>query len=246
LCLAAGAIGGAVWGLLPGLLKAKRGVHEVISTIMLNYIAFYLVHYLVTNPLKDVRTMAPQTPEIQSSAILPCIAQGSDVHWGILIALLCAVGFWFLMHRTVIGYEITAVGLNQKAARVSGVNVSYTIVLAMLLSGALAGLAGAVEILGVHHKFYDQFSPGYGFDSIAVALLGNNSAVGTLLSALLFGALRNGALNMQLAVNTPKEIVTLIQAVIIVFAGIRFFKERTAIGKTADCKRSRKVGDSTG
>lgn len=222
LCLIAGAAGGAAWGFLPGLLKAKRGVHEVITTIMLNYIAFYFTHYLVTNPLKDVRTMAPQTPAISPTAELPQFAWAGGLHAGVLVAILCAVGFGILTSRSVLGFELNAVGKAPEAARASGINVPYTLILSMLLSGALAGLAGAVEVMGVHHKFYDQFSPGYGFDSIAVALLGGNTAIGTALSALLFGALRNGAVSMQLATDTPKEIVVLIQAVVIVFAGVRF------------------------
>jgi len=223
LCLAAGIAGGALWGFLPGLLKAKRGVHEVITTIMLNYIAFYLTHYLVTNQLKDVHTMAPQTPEIHATARLAHIVESGGLHWGLLIAVLCVAGFAFLMSRSVTGYELKTVGLGPEAARAAGISVPGTIVLAMMLSGALAGMAGAVEVMGVHYKFYDQFSPGYGFDSIAVALLGGNTAIGTALSAVLFGALRNGAVSMQLATDTPKEIVTLIQAIVIVFAGVRFF-----------------------
>ena len=224
LCMLAGIAGGALWGFLPGLLKAKRGVHEVITTIMLNYIAFYLTHYLVMNPLKDRSTMAPQTPEIHSTAGLGYVLESGGLHWGILIAALCVVGFAFFINRTVAGYELKTVGRAPDAARAAGISVSGTIILAMILSGGLAGLAGAVEVLGVHHKFYDQFSPGYGFDSIAVALLGGNTALGTALAALLFGALRNGAVNMQLAANTPKEIVTLIQAIVIIFAGMRFLK----------------------
>jgi len=227
-CIAAGIIGGMIWGYLPGILKAGRGVHEVISTIMLNYIAFYLTHYLVTHQLKDVHTMAPQTPAIHPTAVLPQLTQ-SGLHWGILIAAACVLWFAFLMSRSVMGFELKAVGQGPDAARASGISVPGMIVLAMVLSGGLAGLAGSVEVLGVHHKFYDQFSPGYGFDSIAVAILGGNTAIGTALSALLFGALRNGAIGMQLATNTPKEIVTLIQAIVIVFAGMRLLGRTQAV-----------------
>ncbi len=222
-CIIAGIAGGALWGFLPGLLKARRGVHEVITTIMLNYIAFYLTHYLVTNQLKDPNSMAPQTPEIQPTA---CLGSLGGAHWGILIAVLGVCGFAFLMNHTVAGYELKVLGANQNAARASGINVPRAIILAMLLSGGLAGIAGAVEVLGVHHRFYDQFSPGYGFDSIAVALLGNNRAGGTALSALLFGALRNGAVSMQLSTETPKEIVTLIQAFVIILTGMKFLGNR--------------------
>ena len=223
-CLLAGIAGGAAWGFLPGILKAKRGVHEVITTIMLNYIAFFLTHYLVMNPFKDRGTMAPQTPEVMPSAVLGHVTLSGALHWGIIVAVLCVIGFRFLMTRTVVGYEMKTVGRAPDAARAAGIRVTRTVVLAMVLSGGLAGLAGAVEILGVHHKFYDQFSPGYGFDSIAVALLGGNTALGTALSAVFFGALRNGAVNMQLATDSPKEIVTLIQAIVIIFAGMRFLK----------------------
>ncbi len=231
LCIVCGMIGGAAWGLLPGFLRAKRGVHEVITTIMMNYIAFYLTHYLVTNPLKDATTMAPQTPEALSSAWLPAFG---GLHAGILLALICLAGYAFVMGRGVFGYEVKVVGKAPDAARAAGISVTGTLVRAMLISGALAGLAGAVEVLGVHHKFYDQFSPGYGFDSIAVAFLGGGSALGTGLSALLFGALRNGAVGMQLATDTPREIVTIIQAIIIVMAGTKFVKNSSGSGGGAD------------
>ena len=227
LCLAAAGLVGGLWALLPGLLKAKRGVHEVISTIMLNYTAFYLVHYLVTNPFKGPNTMSPQTPPMAPTALLAGMPEAGGIHLGILVAALCAAGFAFLMSRSVIGFEMKTVGLGPEAARASGINVTAVLVLAMLLSGAVAGLAGAVEVMGVHHKFYDHFSPGYGFDSIAVALLGGSAAIGTSLSALLFGALRSGAVGMQLATDTPKEIVVLIQAVVIVFAGMKLFSARS-------------------
>jgi len=224
LCLAAGVIGGALWALIPGLLKAKRGVHEVITTIMLNYTAFYLTHYLVTTHMKDAGTMAPRTPEMHSTAWLGVLSESSGLHWGILIALLAVIGFRVLMSRSVFGFELKAVGLSPDAARTAGISVPRMIVTAMLMSGALAGIAGAVEVMGVHHKFYDQFSPGYGFDSIAVAFLGGTTAVGTALSALLFGALKNGALGMQIVTDTPKEIVTLIQGIVIIFAGMRLLR----------------------
>ncbi len=224
LCLAAGVAGGALWAFLPGLLRAKRGVHEVITTIMLNYTAFYLTHYLVTTHMRDTGTMAPQTPEMHATARLGIIMESAGLHWGILIAILAVIGFWVLMSRSVFGYELKAVGLSPDAARTAGIGVSRMLVTAMLMSGALAGIAGAVEVMGIHGKFYDQFSPGYGFDSIAVAFLGGTTAVGTALSAVLFGALKNGALGMQIDTDTPKEIVTLIQATVIIFAGMRFLR----------------------
>lgn len=234
LCILAGIVGGAVWGFIPGMLRAKRGVHEVMSAIMLNYIALYFTHFMVASPLKDIGTMAPQTPEMHASATFGYIMQAGGVHWGIVIAAICTAAFGVFLWKSRLGYEIRAVGLAPDAARTAGISVPRTLVLAMVISGALAGLAGAVEVMGIHHKFYDQFSPGYGFDSVAVALLGNNTAVGTALSALLFGALRNGALNMQLDTDTPKEIVTVIQAIVIVFAGIRFMRMKKASPKVKE------------
>jgi len=226
LCLTAGFVAGGFWGLLPGLLKAKRGVHEVITTIMMNYVALHLTHYMVLNPMKDAHTMAPQTPAIHTTAQLPQIAGIGNIHAGVLVGVLLAVVFAVFISRTVVGYEMRIVGLSSNAARSAGINVSKMLLLAMLLSGGFAGIGGAVEVMGVHHKFYDQFSPGYGFDSIAVALLGGATAMGTGLSAILFGALRNGAVTMQLVTDTPKEIVTIIQAIVIVFAGAKFLRGR--------------------
>lgn len=226
LCLTAGFVAGALWGLLPGLLKAKRGVHEVITTIMMNYVALYLTHYMVLNPMKDAHTMSPQTPTTHPTAQLPQIAGISCIHAGVLVGVLLAVVFAVFISRTVVGYEMRVVGLSPNAARSAGISVSKILVLAMLLSGGFAGIGGAVEVMGVHHKFYDQFSPGYGFDSIAVAFLGGATAVGTGLAAILFGALRNGAVTMQLVTDTPKEIVTIIQAIVIAFAGAKLLHGR--------------------
>jgi simple sugar transport system permease protein len=224
-CLAIGFLTGALWGLLPGFLKARRGVHEVITTIMMNYIALCLTHYLVLNSLKDPYTMSPQTSPIYPSARLPQIAELGNIHFGVLLALGLIFIHALFVSRTVWGYEMTIVGSSPNAARSAGINVPKILVLVMLLSGGIAGVSGAVEVMGVHHKFYDQFSPGYGFDSIAVALLGNASSLGTGLSAILFGALRNGAVSMQLVTDTPKEIVTIIQAIVIIFAGARFLRQ---------------------
>lgn len=229
LCLLAGICGGALWGLIPGLIRAYRGVNEVITTIMMNYIAVYLIHFLVASPMKDPNSMAPQTPQINQTAQLGYIIKSADIHTGIAAALLIALIFGIFLWHTKVGYEIRAVGLSHRAAKTAGINVNKVIALVMLISGAVSGLAGSIEVLGIHHKFYDQFSPGYGFDSIAVALLGNNSGVGVLLSALLFGALNSGALNMQIETGSPKEIVIIIQAVIIIFAGIRLVKRKKAV-----------------
>ncbi len=228
LALAVGALVGAFWGWIPGILKAWRGAHEVITTIMMNYIAIYLTQYLVTKVWKDPNSMSPQTPEAHPSAWLPILVEGTRLSVGLLIALGTALALWYLLRRTVWGYELRAVGANAEAARSAGVRVSRVIWGSMALSGAIGGLAGAVEVLGVHHRYYDQFSPGYGFDGIAVALLGNNHPLGAVIAAVVFGAMKNGAVYMQsvTAPAVPREITTVVQAVIIFFLAAMRFRRR--------------------
>jgi simple sugar transport system permease protein len=228
LALLAGALTGAIWGWIPGILKAWRGAHEVITTIMMNYIAIYLTQYLVTRVWKDPNSMSPQTPEALPSAWLPTLVEGTRLSVGLLIALVTALILWYVLKRTVWGYELRAVGANPEAARAAGVKVSRVIWASMAISGAIGGLAGAVEVLGVHHRYYDQFSPGYGFDGIAVALLGNNHPLGAVLAAFVFGAMKNGAVYMQSVTvpAVPREITTVVQAVIIFFLAAMRFRQR--------------------
>ncbi len=228
LALLAGMVAGGIWGWIPGVLKAWRGAHEVITTIMMNYIAIYLTQYLVTRVWKDPNSMSPQTPEALPTAWLPIMVQGTRLSVGLLIALATGLVLWYLLKRTVWGYELRAVGANPEAARAAGVNVSRVIWGSMLFSGAIGGLAGAVEVLGVHHRYYDQFSPGYGFDGIAVALLGNNHPMGAVVAALVLGAMKNGAVYMQSVTvpAVPREITTVVQAVIIFFLAAMRFRRR--------------------
>lgn len=214
----AGAVGGGLWGFIPGWLKAKTGGHEVINTIMLNYIAFRLSDWLLTGIMKRPGSFNPISPDIEASAELP-VFLGSPVrlHLGFIIALLVAwLVHWFLF-KTKWGFNLRTVGANANAAKYAGMSVATWIILAMSLSGALAGMAGGNEVLGVNHNLAMAFSSGYGFDGIAIALLGNSTPVGVVLSSLLFGALRNGATNMMLKSGIPIDIVSVVQACILVF-----------------------------
>lgn len=224
LAMAGGAAAGAVWGFVPGLLKAWRGTHEVIVTIMMNYIAIQLTRYLVNNPLKDPTTSATATPWILPTARLWGLEGGTNFSAGFGLALLAAVVYAFLLRRMALGFEIRAVGLGAEAARAAGIRVGRTMIIAMMISGALAGLAGSVEVLGVHRRFYDQFSPGYGFDSIAVALLGGLNALGVTLSAILFGGLNSGAISMEAMADTPRQIAGVVQAVVILAVGAGYWR----------------------
>jgi ABC-type uncharacterized transport system permease subunit len=213
-----GALGGALWGFIPGLLKAKTGAHEVITTIMMNYIAFRLVDWLLKFPMKDPNEFTPKTPWILETAKLPRFFEAPiRFHAGFFIAILMAILVYYLLFKTTLGFELRMVGSNPNAARYAGVKITKMTVLAMVLSSALAGMAGANEVLGVNHRLLPSFSSGYGFDSIALALLGKTHPVGVILSSLLFGFLRNGARTMQLTVGVPIDIVSILQALILAF-----------------------------
>lgn len=220
LAILAAAAAGALWGFIPGLLKATRGVHEVIVTIMLNYTALYSTNAIVRHVLTDNRDSTEIVPDSASlsSEWLQSMTDFSRLHYGILVALFIAVVMWFLIERTTLGYELKSVGFNPDASKYAGMNVKRNIILSMIISGAFAGLAGAMEGLGTFG--YMSVQSGFtnlGFDGIAVALLGANTAPGVVIAALLFGGLKVGALNMPTQAGVPNELVDIIIALIIFF-----------------------------
>jgi len=218
LALLAGALGGALWALPPAILKAKVGAHEVINTIMMNYIAFRLSDWLLNGPMMRPGNANPVSPNIEPSAELPrFFADPIRLHLGFFIALGVAVFIWWFLFRTTLGFELRTVGANPNAARYAGMSITRNYIIAFALSGALAGLAGANEVLGVNHNLASAFSAGYGFDSIALALLGKSHPFGVVLSALLFGTLRSGGTRMQNVAKIPVDIISVIQALVIVF-----------------------------
>lgn len=228
LCLCAGALAGALWGIIPGLLKTARGVHEVISTILLNWVAIHLVHgWLVAGPLAagsaGASISVAGTEPIRTAAWLPRLLPGSRLDLGFPLALLCAAAIWFLLTRTRRGFEWRVVGAGPDAAEASGIPKSLRICEAMALSGALSGLAGSLLILGTEHKYPGVFRTGYGFDGIAVALVGGGTAPGTVLAGLFFGALRAGATRLQL-VGIHPSFAELIQGLaVLLVAAPRIF-----------------------
>ena len=218
LTLLAGMVGGAIWGAIPGLLKAKTGAHEVINTIMMNYIAFALADWLLNGPMQRPDDFRPISAEIQPSAFLPqFFASPIRLHLGFILALLVAAAVYWLLFKTTVGFELRTVGTNPHAARYAGMNLTWNYVLAMALSGGLAGLAAMNDICGVIHYMPNAFSAGYGFDAIALALLGRSHPVGVVLAALLFGILRAGASRMQSVAQIPIDIISILQAMIIIF-----------------------------
>jgi simple sugar transport system permease protein len=217
LALLAGALGGAFWGLIPGWLKAQTGAHEVINTIMMNYVAFRLSDYLLRGPMQRPESFNPVSPTIQDSAkLLKFFKEPIRFHIGFFIALAVAWLVWYFLFKTKWGFDLRTVGTNPDAARYAGMNVPVMMVVAMALAGAMAGLAGTNEVLGVNHNMAAAFSSGYGFDAIALALLGKSHPGGVVLAAILFGFLSNGAIKMQL-MGIPIDIITIIQALVIVF-----------------------------
>jgi simple sugar transport system permease protein len=218
LALLAGVIGGAVWGFIPAILKARTGAHEVITTIMLNFVAVQLVFFSLRSPVfQRPGRMDPISKVIEQSAELPPLIEGLRAHWGIVVALIAAVFVSWLLFRSTKGFEFRAVGLNPIAARYAGMGIGATIVASMMIAGGLAGLAGGVIVLGTTHNLIPALGGGAGFDGIAIALLGRSKPAGVVAAAFLMGALRAGSTPMQVATGTPIYLVTVIQALVIMF-----------------------------
>ncbi len=209
----AGTLAGAAMGFIPGYLKARTGAHEVVTTIMLNYVAGNILAAFVAGPLRVPRAPAPVTFDVGNAA-LP-ILFGTTGHVGLIIAVLAAVAVGWLLQRTTLGFEIRTAGANPDAARYAGMRPRVIIPLTMAMSGALAGMAGAGELLGVIHKTQTSYTTSVGFDAIAVALLARSNPIAVLPAALLFGAMRAGAGPMQVIASTPRELVDVLQGVIL-------------------------------
>ncbi|MGI1690191.1 ABC transporter permease [Thermoanaerobacter uzonensis] len=216
--LIAAMIAGGLWaGLIPGLAKAYTGANEVITTMMMSYIAIYFSHFLLEfGPMMEKGTI-PQSPIIKESAVIPFLIQNTQLSYGIFIALVAAVFVYWLMFKTTWGFEMRAVGYNQRAARYAGINVPLNMVLSLGLSGVFAGLAGAVQMLGVQHRLYDSFTSGYGYTAIVVALLANNNPIGVIFAAILFAALGTGSQYMQLNAQVPGQMADVITGLIVFF-----------------------------
>ncbi|MFP4660913.1 MAG: ABC transporter permease [Halanaerobiales bacterium] len=240
LALVVGATAGGLWGGLAGYLKAKFGVHEVISTIMLNYIALHLNTYIIIQ-LSGGR--AAKTPVIAESAKLWRPFAISRFNTSFLIAIIASLSIYFILWKTTTGYEVRAVGLNPSGAEYGGINISRKTILTMFISGALAGLAGSTQVLGLEFKALQLSAfTGLGFTGIAVALVGKNHPIGVILSAFLFGILAQGANQMQNLANVPKEVVEIIQAIIIFFVAIEYLFK--IIQKRMNEEKEREIADA--
>ena len=217
LAIVAGAVAGGLWAGIAGVLKARTGAHEVIVTIMLNYIAFRLMAWLLCEPLEATQGTC-RTADVAASAFLPrFLGHPVTLHWGFVLALIAAVVTGWYLFRTTWGFELRTVGANPNAARYGGMKVPRTYIVTMFLSGCLAGLSGVSQGLGITHNIALGFQSGYGFDSIALALLGKSHPLGVVAASILFGVLRAGASRMQSIAGVPTEIVQIVQSLVIIF-----------------------------
>ncbi len=241
-------VGGAVWGGLSGLLKARTGAHEVITTIMLNFIALFMVDYLLTGSFFQAEGRNdPISRRADESAQFPTLFGDFRVHIGFLVALGAVWLVWWLMYRSTIGYEFRAVGANPDGGKYAGMNVAWVYVAVMGVSGGLAGMAGANQVLGLEpYRAFSNFAGDTGFDAIALALLGRSHPVGVLFAGLLFGGLRAGGIQMQGAAGIPVDLVLVLQALIIVFIAAPELVKAVYRIKTVDDTKSSTISTGWG
>jgi len=207
---------GALYGTIPGFLKAKFRVNDILLTLMMNYLAIYLVSYLLENPWRDPSGIV-YSPVLSASAWLPVLVPRTRIHMGVLIAILSAIAAHFILHRTTFGYKIRAVGQSPEAAQYAGISVVKTATIVMAISGGLAGLAGMGEVSGIQHRLMGDISPMYGYLGVIVALLGKLEPIGVLLAGIFLGALLVGADNMQRAVGVPVTVVYVLESLVMLF-----------------------------
>lgn len=214
--LMAGMLGGMVWAFMPAMLKLKFNVNVVIATIMFNYIGQYLVQYLIRVPFRGNEASLTTLP-LQETALLPALLERPyNLNLGFVVAILAVIFCYILLNKTTVGYELKAVGLNSHASRTNGINVEKNMVLALIISGMLSGLGGAVEVAGTLGKVYNGFSTGYGFSGIPIALMARNNPIAIIFTSLLIGTMRSGSLLMQTKGISP-QIINIVQGLIIVF-----------------------------
>lgn len=215
LAIAAGAIGGAFWSGIAAMLRITRNTPEVLSTILLNFVAIHFLGYLITGPMQESSRRYPQSEAVDPATTLETIGSGR-LHYGIFVALALAAAAWWMIFRSRFGLRLRSIGANASAAAWAGVDVKRTLMTSMLLSGAVAGIAGSIELLGVTHRLYDRFAAGYGYTAIAVALLAALHPLGAIGSAFFFAALSTGSGELQRALAMPSTVALLAQGVAIV------------------------------
>ena len=236
--LAASLLAGAIWASIATAMRLWRNAPEVLTTILLNFIAIHLLGYAVNGPLQEASGKYPQSDAVPMTSMLPTLG---DLHAGIVIAVAAAIAAWFLLYRTSEGLRLRASGFNRSAAQWAGVNVNAQLVRAMAISGAMAGLAGGIELLGVTHRLFERFAAGYGYAGIAVALLAQLHPLGTLASAFFFGALTTGAGELQRTAGISSTVATFGQAIVILVMIVFTRRNRSAGGPASGRRYARKL-----
>jgi ABC-type uncharacterized transport system permease subunit len=215
LVILGGILAGMAWATLPALMKVWLKIDEVVTTLLLNYVAIFLVSAILNGPWRDPISQWPQSPEIAASAIFPRLIPRSRLHLGFILALLVVLGVWFVLSRTSFGLKMKAVGFNIEAARFSGINVERTLLVVALISGGIAGLAGASEVAGIHFHLIDAISPGYGYTGIIIATLGALNPIGVSLAAVFIGLIDTGAQTVSRALGVPIYLGDVLQATLL-------------------------------
>ncbi|WP_264211425.1 ABC transporter permease [Leisingera thetidis] len=248
ICVLAGALGGGLWGMIPGYLKAYHGMNEVILTILLNFIAINIVSYVAGGPMMQEGAPYPYSEEIRQELWLPWIMDGTDAHAGVVVGLALAMVMYFVLKYSTIGFALDTIGKNATAARYAGVPVRPYIVWVMFAAGALGGLAGTFEVLGLKYRLYHHFSPGYGFDGIVVAFLATVNPLVAPIAAFFLSGLKAGALVMQRAVGLESTVIEAIQGLVIIFVaaslGFKFNATRWSLFLQRRRKLDAEVGDT--
>lgn len=218
-----GIVAGTLWALLAGFLRTQYGANDVVTTLLLSYVAFHFSDYMIHGPMKSGEYGPAESSNIIPKSVwLPKLMEDSSVTIGLIIAVLLAIVLYIVIYRSTLGYEFKLVGTNVWFSSYGGIKVKSIYLKGMAISGAISGLAGVIEILGIHHRFPIRFSSGLGFDGIVVSLLAGNNPLGTLLSGLFFGALRNGSYNIERLTDVPRAMVIVVQAIIVIMVGIQF------------------------
>ncbi len=216
LMVVAGALTGAAWAGIAGVLRAHYGTNEIIVTVMMNFVILFILSWLLSGPWRSPDTFYFQTIKMPEAAWLPRFFADSRLHWGFAIAIIAAVAVYILKWKTPLGFEIRGLGVNDVAAKFKGISIPRTTIVVMLISGALAGLAGVSEVGGIHHRLQLDISIGYGFTGIIIALIGRLHPIGVVLAAIAFGALINGATFMQISTGTPSALIEVIQGLVLI------------------------------
>ena len=238
-CLVGGACAGVLFALIPAVIKAYCDVDEMVSTLMLNYVAILLTTWLASYPFRAAGSPNPETNRIDHTAVLPRLSETAQLQAGFLLALIVFLAVFLLLNKTVLGYHIASIGKNRDFSQFVGMNVAPKIVLIMAISGMIAGFGGAVEVLGTHEKFVSGFSADYGWTGLTIALIGRYNPLGVFAGALLFGVLKNGGSTMEIMTGVPRSLISIIEGLIVLFFTVELIERRTSLFSKLLCSVKR-------